>query len=378
MALAGLVAITMVLKNKVWAPEPVEVNVVQVEKGLVEETITNSRAGTVKARQRAHLSSEVGGRVVTVPYEKGDRVKKGDLLLQLNDEAEASQLEMARRELVVSRANHKRSCLEANRAKREYARFRDLSQKELVSTDELDKVHSTAQTSAAACQAAQASVERAQTRIKEAQAQLQKMKLRAPFSGILAEVTVEIGEWTTPAPPGVPIPAVLDLIDPTSIYISAPMDEVDSSKIHPGQIARVTLDPYPKQSFMGSVVRVSSYVEDIEEQNRTVEIEVELDDRDFATTLLAGTSADVEIILSKREDVLRIPRTALLEGNKVWVIAQGQITERSIQMGLKNWDYVEIQSGLSEGEPVVTSIERAEIHPGHPVRIVEKARTPSE
>ena len=371
--LVSIVVVALALNAWVFTPEPIEVKVVLVETGLVEETITNSRAGTVKARQRAHLSSEVGGRVVTVPYDKGDRVQKGDLLLQLNNAAELSQLEMAQRELIVSKARRKQACLEASRAKREHARFQDLSQKELVSTDELDKVHSTAQTSVAACQAAHASVERALTRIKEAQAQLQKMVLRAPFSGILADVKVEVGEWTTPAPPGVPIPAVLDLIDQTSIFISAPMDEVDSSKIHPDQIARITLDPYPKQSFMGRVVRVSPYVEDIEEQNRTVEIEVELDDRKFAPTLLPGTSADVEIILSKQENVLRIPRTSLLEGNQVWVVTQGKITERTIQMGLKNWNYVEIQSGLSEGEAVVTSLDQADLQAGDPVRITEEA-----
>ncbi|GJL56307.1 MAG: RND transporter [Nitrospirales bacterium] len=360
-----------VLNAWLLSPDPIDVTVVRVETGLVEETITNSRAGTVKARQRAHLSSEVGGRVVSVPYNKGDHVQKGDLLLRLNDAAEASNLEMAQRELVVSQANRTRSCLEASRAQREYARFQDLSHKELVSTDELDKVHSMAQASAAACQAADASVERARTRIQEAHAQLQKMALYAPFSGILADVKVEVGEWTTPAPPGVPIPAVLDLIDPTSIYISAPMDEVDSSTIHPELVARITLDPYPKQSFMGRVVRVAPYVEDIEEQNRTVEIDVELDDREFATTLLPGTSADVEIILSQKERVLRIPRTAVLEGDKVWTVEQNTITERSIQMGLKNWDYVEIQEGLAEGDLVITSLDQADLHVGLPARITE-------
>ncbi|WP_454063972.1 efflux RND transporter periplasmic adaptor subunit [Candidatus Nitrospira salsa] len=372
LVLIGLAIVALVLNAWLFTPDPVLVNIVRVKTGLVEETITNSRAGTVKARRRAHLSSEIGGRVVSVPHDKGDRVQKGDILLQLNNAAEASNLEMAQRELVVSKANRTRSCLEASRAKREHARFQDLSRKELVSTDELDKVHSTAQTSAAACQAADASVERARTRIKEAQAQLQKMVLYAPFSGILADVKVEVGEWTTPAPPGVPIPAVLDLIDPTSIFISAPMDEVDSSKIHPDQLARVTLDPYPKHSFMGRVVRVSPYVDNIEEQNRTVEIDVELDDRDFATTLLPGTSADVEIILSQKERALRIPRSAVLEGDKVWIVEQDHITERVIQMGLKNWDYVEIQEGLSEGETVVTSLDQSDLQVGDLVQMTNE------
>jgi len=234
-------------------------------------------------------------------------------------------------------------------------------------------VASKANATAAACQAAKAGIHRGRAAIQEAKAELNKTVLRAPFSGILGEVAVDVGEWITPAPPGIPIPPVLDLIDPTSIYISAPMDEVDSAKIHPHQDVRVTLDPFPGQAFKGQVSEVSAYVSDVEEQNRTVDIEVELEDRIFAKTLLPGTSADVEIILSVREDVLRFPRPALLEGNKVWIVKQHRLAERTIQVGLKNWDYVEVISGIQEGDAVVTSLDQADIEVDHPVIVEEES-----
>ena len=371
--LAGAVGVLFALKTWIFEPEPVAVKVVWAELGRVEESVTNSRAGTVTARQRAHLSAEIGGRVVEVPFEKGDFVKKGDILLRLNDASERATLERAQGDLVVVKAQRNRACLEADRAKREHSRFLDLSKKELVSIDELDHVESKAHATLAACQAMKAGVDRAIAAIHEAEAALNKTVLRAPFSGILGEVQVDIGEWITPAPPGVPIPAVIDLIDPTSIYISAPMDEVDSAKIRPNQEVRVTLDPYPGKSFMGLVTEVSAFVDDIEEQNRTVDIEVELEDKEFAKELLPGTSADVEVILLVRENVLRIPRPTLLEGNKVWIVKQDRLVEEIIEVGLKNWDYVEVVSGIQDGEAVVSSLDKEDVEVGHPVIIKESS-----
>jgi HlyD family secretion protein len=228
-------------------------------------------------------------------------------------------------------------------------------------------------TTSSACAAGKAGGDRAQAGIGETKAALDKTVLYAPFDGILASVDVEVGEWVTPAPPAVPVPPVLDLIDPTSIYISAPMDEVDSAKILTGQSARISLDPYPGKQFSGKVVQVAPFVEDREEQNRTVDVEVELDDTRFATTLLPGTSADVELILSVQEDVLRIPRSTVLEGNVVWVVEGGQLAERPIEVGLKNWNYVEVVSGLEEGEWVVTSLDQADVTVGHPATLIKEA-----
>ncbi len=372
----GLIGTLWALNVWVFVPEPILVSVVQVERGRVEETVTNSRAGTIKARQRANLSPEIGGRVVEIPHRKGSRVKKGDILLRLNDAPQRAAVLMAERELGVTQAKRERTCLEAEHAKREYLRNKQLREQELVSTDFLDKVESTARTMAVSCKEAQAEIELVRAKIEEARAELAKTVLYAPFDGVVADLDIEVGEWTTPSPPGLPIPPVLDLIDPTSIYVSAPMDEVDSSRIQLDQPVRITVDPYPNQHFDGRVVRIAPYVLDVEEQNRTVEIEVEFADQAFAASLLPGTSADVEVILSAKDDVLRLPTSTMFEGNKVFVVQEGHLVERSIEPGLKNWDYVEIVQGLTEGAGVVSSLDQPGLADGVPVRIQDHPITP--
>jgi len=217
------------------------------------------------------------------------------------------------------------------------------------------------------CKQSHAEIVRARSMIHEAKAELAKTVLTAPFDGVIAELDVEVGELTTPSPPALSVPPVLDLIDPSSLYISAPMDEVDSSKIHEGQPVRVTLDPFPGQQYEGHVRHMASYVLDVEEQNRTVEIEVELDDHAFASTLLPGTSADVEVILSVKNNVLRIPPSVLFEGQNVFVVEQDRLSIRSVEIGMRNWDFVEVLSGISEHDRVVTSLDEEGLEEGLPV-----------
>src|SRR5262249_28131006 len=161
--------------------------------------------------------------------------------------------------------------------------------------------------------------------IEVAARELDYTVIRAPFDGVVADLSIEVGEWSTPSPPALPVPPVLDVIDPSSIYVSAPMDEVDSARLRPGQAARVTVDSQPGRHLSAHVARVASYVLDVQEQNRTVEIEAELDDAALAATLLPGTSADVEVILDTREDALRIPSAALLSGDRVLVLDDGRL-----------------------------------------------------
>ena len=103
---------------------------------------------------------------------------------------------------------------------------------------------------------------------------------------------------------------------------------------------------------------------DVEAQNRTVEVEVELDDPTVAAGFLPGTSADVEVVLEVRDGVLRVPTSALLEGDRVLVLEEGALEERPVKLGLRNWRYAELQEGLSEGQPVVVSLDRVGVEAG--------------
>jgi HlyD family secretion protein len=363
--LAGVVAVLVTLRLTVFAPEPVAVTVEEAARGRVEATVTNTRAGTVEARRRARLSTEVGGLVVELPHREGARVEAGDVLLRLEPRVPAAETELARRDLATAEARSSEACLAAERAVRERDRLERLAAEGIISEDLLDQAVSAADTSAAACTASRAGVASARSAIGLAQARLGQTVLRAPFDGVVADLRAEVGEWITPAPPAVPVPPVLDLIDPSSIYVSAPMDEVDAGVLVPGLPARITVDSLPGRELAGRVVRVAPYVEDVEEQNRTVEIEAELADQDVARSLLPGTSADVEVILEVRDDVLRVPTAALLEGSRVLVLgADGVLAEREVEVGLSNWDWTEIRGGLEAGARVVTSLDRTGVEAG--------------
>ena len=345
-----------------WSP--VEVSVETIGRGRVERTIINSKAGTVKARRRANLSPEIGGRVAFIGFREGERVSRGDVLLRLDDQDLQAGVKLSEREHEAAMATETQVCLSADLAGRDLQRNRELSRDNIVSEEMLDQLESRRDAERAACDATRANTRRSSAAVELARARLAKTVLRAPFDGVVAEVGSELGEWVTPSPPIMAVPGILDLIDPSSIYVSAPVDEVDSASIQAGLPARITLDPYPGQALEGKVVRVAPYVLDIQEQNRTVEIECDFVNLEINTRLLPGTSADVEIILEAHDEVLRVPAHALLEGDRVLVLEDDHLEERQLEIGLKNWDYAEILGGLSEGDRVVVSLDRAEVRAG--------------
>ncbi|MEM7245386.1 MAG: efflux RND transporter periplasmic adaptor subunit [Acidobacteriota bacterium] len=353
------------------APEPVPVTVHRVDRGLVEETVTNSKAGTVKSRRRAGISTEVGGRVVELPAREGDRVAAGDLLLRLGDEEHRAQVKLQERAVQAARSTREEACLAAEQARRDLDRTLALSRRNVVSEDAVEQATSRRDVTAATCQAARARVLETEAALDVARTALDKTRLLAPFSGVVAELRVELGEYVTPGTPGMSLPSVIDLLDPDAIYVSAPLDEVDLGKVEVGQRVRLTLDPHPGESLSGRIVRIAPYVEDAVDQNRTFEVEVDLEPHPLVGRLLPGTTADVEIILAHRDAVLRVPSYALLEGGKVLAVEGEHLVEKPVETGLRNWQFVEVVSGLQEGLPVVVSLDRAEVVEGAFVEVTE-------
>jgi HlyD family secretion protein len=361
------------LRLTVWRPSAVAVSVYRVSRGRVEETVTNSKAGSVRSRRRATLSSEVGGRVAELPVAKGARVRRGDVLMRVASADSQAQVAAQEGALAAARGANAESCRAAELAERDLARNRELARERLVSAEIIDQLQTRRDGAAAACEASRARVAQAEAGLRAARVELEKTVLRAPFDGVVADVTTEVGEWITPSPPGLPIPPVIVLLDDQAIYVSAPMDEVDIGKVRIGQRVRITMDAYPGRSFPGRVTRVAPYVAEEVEQNRTFEIEVEFDDAAFARSLPPGSSADVEVIRDVREGALRIPSDAVMEGGRVLVVQDGRLVSHSVRTGLKNWQFAEVLEGLSAGDAVVVSLERVGVKEGVRVSVEAEA-----
>jgi HlyD family secretion protein len=364
LVLVVVAAAAAVLRFVVFRPRPIPVEVARVTRGTVEETITNTRAGSVKARLRAKLSPQTGGRVTELPYRKGAVVPAGALLLRLDDSVQKAQVRLAEEQARAAESQAVEACLAADLAERELRRGKALAADGITSQQDLDTLETARDRSRAGCNAAVAVRDQAGAQVGVARAELALTVVRAPFPGVIADCSTEVGEWITPAPPGVPIPAVLDLIDPGSVYISAPIDEVDAERVKAGQEVRVTVDSLPGRKLAGRLDRVAPYVLDVQEQNRTVEIEVDLLDAKVAATLLPGTSADVEVILARHDDVPRLPTAAIAEGDKVLVLEGGRLAERTVGEGMRNWQYTEVTSGVAVGDLVVTLRDSPEIKRG--------------
>jgi len=372
LVLAGIVAAVVILRMTVFRPSPVPVTVYTVKTGRVEDTVVNSRAGTVDSRLRAKMSPAVAGLVTAIPARKGAHVKTGDVLLRLEDSEQRANLELAERSLDAATSSAKTACLSSGQAARDWARAESLAVRGLLSEEGMETARTRAETGEAECNAARDRMRQGKASVDAAKAVLAKTVMVAPFSGVVLDVTTEVGEWISPSPPGVFIPPVVDLIDPDALYVSAPLDEADVARIRLDLPVRITMDAFRGQSFPGTITYIASYVETRQEQNRTLTVEAEFQDTDLPPTLLPGLSADLEVILDARDDVLRVPTYALLEGNRVLVVEGDHLVEKPVEIGLHNWQYSEVTSGVSEGDRVVVSLDRPEVKAGAKVTVTEQ------
>jgi len=344
--------------------KPVEVTVKSVGYGLVQDTVANTRAGTIKACRRAGISPSIGGQIASLPVKEGDEVKAGDVLMELWNDDLLAQLEQASSEAKAVEASARQACIMAEVARREAGRLKRLKKDNLTSEEAADKADGEARAQQSACNAALAGNEVSKARIQVVHAELERTRLKAPFAGIVAEVNGEVGEFVTPSPVGIPTPPTVDLVDVSCLYVSAPIDEVDAPEIRVGMPVNISLDAMAGQLFEGSVRRIAPYVLELEKQARTVDVEVDFLCPEDCRGMLPGYSADIEVILDEREAALRIPTEAILEGNKVLLLTGDEILEeREISTGLSNWDWTEVTDGLAEGQEVVLSVERCKYPP---------------
>ena len=353
-----------------WSkPKPILVALHAVARGEVQATAANTRAGTVKACRRTHLSPAIGGVIAQLPVAQGDQVKAGQLLLSMWNQDLRAQEKYAERELAATRAKTQEACVVAKVGRKEANRLVSLRKQNLASEESTERALGDAEAKEAACKASQESISVSDASIDVIKASLERTLLLAPFDGTVAEVNGEVGEYVTPSPPGIPTLPAIDLIDNSCVYISAPLDEVDAPAVKLDMPVRISLDAFPKKYFDGKVRRIAPYVLEVEKQARTVAVEAEFTNPEDYARLIPGYSADLEIILDTHQDVLFIPTEALLASDteqKVLVYNPDDslLHERKIEVGLRNWKLAEVKSGLAEGDQVVVSLDRKGVEAG--------------
>jgi HlyD family secretion protein len=339
-------------------PKPVEVEVVTIEEGEVRATVSNTRVGTVKACRRAYLAPAAGGQVAKLNVREGDKVRQNQLLMEVWNQDLKAQLSLQEAQIRANQAAAEQACQLKGGAIREAERIARLQKyNQIVSEEQVDTKITNAKAQSASCRSAKETIAVSLASRDVAHAAIQRTYVEAPFDGTVAEINVELGEYVTPSPPGIPTLPAIDLLDVSCLYVSAPIDEVDAPQIKTGMPACVSLDAFQDKRCSGTVSRIAPYVLEKEKQARTVEVEVKLTDPKDLRELLPGYSADIEVLLASKPKALRVPAEAVIENRKVLLLQDnGLLVERTFKPGLADWNYVEVQEGLQPGDKVVLSV----------------------
>ena len=359
----ALVVVIGVVVCLAWPEREIEVRTFLVTKGSVEDIVSSLQAGVVKSKRQVQIRSVVIGRVEELKIAKGDRVKKDHLLLELENSTLRARLRLSKANLSAGESTLRAAVLRRDAAKRALDRTSLLANKGAVSRQALDRVQAEFDVSQETVATAQANLAQLKAAVDLSLASLEETRIRAPFDGLITDVHVESGESLVIGAP------VVDLVDDSGITVEAAVDEADAGRIKVGMPVRVTCDAYPDEPFPGSLMWVSQVVERDLRQNRHLQVEVGLDGA--SPRLKVGMSADIEIVVRKREEVLYVPtNTVMRHGDiqQVYVLTAGRARLRTIQTGLSNWERTEVTGGLRRGELVVVSLETKGLKDGVQVR----------
>ena len=325
------------------APQrPPAVEVAKVEKAmLVDET---QSVGSLRSFQGVILRPEVGGRVSQVLFKDGQKVKKGQVLVQFDDQLPSAQLAQSKAELSIAQANHKRN--------------QELVAQNFISKRSLDE-------SDAALQVAQA-------KLALAQATLQRLKVLAPFDGTAGFRQINVGDYLKDGAD------MVNIEDIDAVLLDFRLPERFQAKVKPGQKAQVTMDALPGRKFTAVVQAIDPL---IDANGRSVGVRGCIDNRQMQ--LRPGMFARVNAVFGERADAMVIPEEAIVpQGGRSTVVRvvpgpnkDELISERvTVKIGIRQPGRVEILEGLAIGDSVVVAGQQRLQKDGTVVRIVDTSK----
>ena len=345
---------------------PVEVEVIKATRGTVTDEISSASAGEVMAERDATVRADLSGRVLAVKHRRGERVKKGEVIVALDAADLEARLRQAQATVEAQRAQAAQADAHADAARKSAQRSRSLAERGAETEQMADDAEARSREADAAAKAARAQLDQASAALQVAKVARSHAELTAPFDGLLADVTVDPGDELTMGA------VVFQLVDDSRLRVEAPIDEADIGKVKVGQKATLRMDALPGQDIAGTVARMDPTVRKDEKGARTLKLEVEVANLKEAMErgLRPGMSANVDVRVAEKQDLVSLPTNVIVgRGIKrtVYVVADGKAKEQPVQIGLTSWERSEIVSGVSEGQEVISSLNAKGLADGVPV-----------
>lgn len=294
---------------------PVPVEVIQPERGDVFAVYSGT--ASLESDEEAGVVAKVGGEVIDIRTEEGDRVKAGQVLARLDGDR--------------LRLEAERALANLKKLEQEYERNVELHERGLVSSGAFEDIKFELDSLRAA--------------YKLARLELSYTEIRAPIDGIISERFIKVGNTISPNDP---VFRITDL-DPLLAYLFVP--EREFRKLAAGQVAELTLDAIPGQRFRGSILRISPVVDP---DTGTFKVTIAVPDKEMR--LKPGMFGRFHIVYDSRQAVLLLPRAALIDEQDeqfVFVVEDGIAVKKTVSTGYSRGDSVEVTAGVGDGEEVI-------------------------
>jgi len=310
------------------------VKVFKVRKQRISEKLFYT--GVIEPWKKINITPDIGGKIAKIHVEEGDRIKKGQLLAEMDTRAIRLQLEQAQAGLAVAQANYKD-------AKRNMERMERLQQEKAVSDQQYEKIK-------LAYEAADAHLQQGRAAVNLARHNLDVSLMKAPFSGVVASKNAEVGDVINPMMGGFSSASgVLTLMDFSRVKIEIDVSHQDVVRIKKRQLAQLRVTAYPDKDFPGHVSLVNITAGPV---TKKFKVAVEIANPDLL--LRPNTFGEVFLEVRTHENTLVIPQKAVLEGKYVFIVREDNTVERKeVIFGLQNSDRIEVINGLKEGDLVV-------------------------
>ena len=335
---ASLCGLAHLAASAVDAPKPLEVKVARPTRGEIIRYVT--LPGTIRANQQATLYAKVPGYLKSIAVDKGDKVRAGQALGEIEVPELVAERARYRAELARAQAEVRVAELESARLGKARTQSPDLIVPQAVDAAE------------GRLAMAQAGIETAKANLERTEMFLSFSRLTAPFSGVVTMRHVDPGAFIPAATGGSPASAaVLTLMDFELVRVQVAVPEIEAALVHEGQPVKLSVDGLPGRMFEARVTRQSYALDDA---TRTVLVESDLPNPDLA--LRPGMYATVSVGVEKHTEVLTIPvETLVMERVNafVFVADNGKAKKTSIRIGFNDGAKLEVVTGLTGSEAVI-------------------------
>ncbi|MCS6915339.1 MAG: efflux RND transporter periplasmic adaptor subunit [Myxococcales bacterium] len=373
--LAGLliVGLAVGVGMRLLPRKAVPVHAVRPVRGEVRDVVSSATAGEVRPLARALVRAELGGRVEAVLHRAGERVQEGEVVVRLDSAELQARTAQAYAAVEVARGQLAQATERLAMLRRQAERARGLFRQGAGTAQISEDAEAAVREAEHAQATVRAQLHQAQAALMSARVQQSRAQIVAPLTGLLIEVFPEVGETLSPGAP------VLEIIDDSRLHVEASVDEADAARVRPGQQVELRLEALPNQPIRGRVLRVDPVVKRDAKGARTLGVDVEVEDTAEAQRrgLRPGMSANLDIVVARKLDVLSLPTSTIVGRGvrrEVYVLRpEGRLhraERRTVQVGLSNWEWTEITAGVGPNDLVAASLNQKGLEDGALVRLL--------